>query len=259
MSKAKRKPYKTYSEVIFMPNEIFKDFSDIEQIQHRALLYSYYYMVSYLYRYCKYLGDKEFTQKEIKQFLGYNPDNKKIDFLIKNGGILDTKGYTKTITDIPIFWNYTKEEGILEFDTVESLKSKGYEKSGNLRGYKIKYPIKAFERNVEDDDYDVGTFFDAGNTHKISFNRFKSIIQTETLGAIGFYIYGYIKFKSDKFNGRYQASIEQLASELNINRNSVIKYMKELETSNFINIVHVQYVHGKIGNQANSYSPKQDF
>jgi hypothetical protein len=89
---------KNYSNnKIFMPNEIFKQLIECEWIHpdarspHIAFAYTYYYLICVLYRYCLYEleGGGYLTRKQIKVILGYSKDNKTLDYLIKEHGVLD--------------------------------------------------------------------------------------------------------------------------------------------------------------------------
>ncbi|MGG4039284.1 hypothetical protein [Heyndrickxia ginsengihumi] len=159
---------------IFMPNEIFNDLqNNIKKSVHIPFAYSYYYLITWLYRYAKY-GSISIDNKNIKEILGYNKDYKPIDYIIKKNGILDLMEYTITTKDHPISWevndNYLNFSMLSDFDeetikTIKKIKS---------RKYMIKFPYKSFFRTKEseEDNYEDGTFYDVSNTHLIPFEVF---------------------------------------------------------------------------------------
>jgi hypothetical protein len=239
-----------------MPNEIFEDLNtNIENVNHRAFAYCYYYYVTYLYRYCKYQADQKNTQADIKQFLGYSPVQKKVDYIIKKDGVLDLIGYTLTTTNYPVNW-YVDENHLLRFDTISEVKSKATIPIISDRNFKVKYPLKCFHRTDESEKECIidGTFFEVSNTHLIDFDSFKFMMGCEDLGVNAMYICAYLKYKNDKFE-KYQVSFSNLAKELDISKTTLAKYIEKLEDHGFLKIYHQKFEKGKNG-EANIYYVK---
>jgi hypothetical protein len=240
---------------IFLPNEIFSDLSDerISNSIHRSFCYSYYYYISYLYRYSLYVKNTPMiNQQDIKQKLGYNRNEKRIDYLIKQGGILDLLGYTLTTQDYPVSWSMD-DMGFLQFKTIKEL----HEEHGvqvtlqtSDRNFKIKKPIKAFHRKSDSNFLD-GIFYDVSNTHKVSYTIFELCMSNVLLGVYAFYIYGYIKMMNDLYGNEYQCPIRTLVSKLEISNGTLIKYFNQMEQCGLIEIEHQDFT-GK-GGQANTY------
>lgn len=87
-------------------NEVIHQLSDCKEINnyvHVVFSYCYLGLIGYLYYNRKY---EEFnvTVRDIKEMLGYNSSYKKVDYLIKNNGVLDKLGLTVTSRSI----NYDK-------------------------------------------------------------------------------------------------------------------------------------------------------
>lgn len=219
-----------------MPNEIFLDLKkNICNSSQTAFAYSYIYYITYLYRYCKYIDDngKKITQENIKEFLGYSPKNKKVDFIIKKGGILDNLHYTKTTTDYPLRYYYDSQD-ILCFDTISNY---SFIKKNN-RNYKIKKPLKSFYRTQE---YPLtnqltGTFYEVEHAHRIDFSTFTSIVKEKELGTTGFYLYAFLKHKNDLFKTGYQRSSMKIGNEIGLSDTTVRKYISLLESHYLINV-----------------------
>lgn len=229
--------------VVFIPNEIFMDLQqNIVSSQHLAFAYSYHFLICYLYRYCKFIDNhnNKVTQSEIKRILGYSPNNKVIDYIIKKGGVLDEKGYTQTTTDYPITWGIDEYKHI-SFLCISAYK-RNYESPSilNDRNFKIKSPTKGFYRTKESQELDIldGTFYDTSFTHFLSYETFRKIVDNPQLGTMAFYIFGYLKHKNDLFPMGYQASLNRLSDELRVSARTLSKYLKLLAKNHFVKIDH---------------------
>lgn len=243
-------------EKIYIPNEIFEDLGKVAELKtspSKAFAYSYYYYITYLYRYCKYRGDKLFTQTDIKEALGYSATNKKLDYIIKKDGVLDSMKYTKTISDVPMRFYY--DEGTYKplFEMLSELNNSGmYEETKiNIKNFKVKYPVKAFYRDgIEKEVFD-GSYYNVAHTHEISHQVFNNIIQNT--GAIGTYVYGYVKAKSFLFNNHYQIPIKKFSDEIGISIKALSGTLNELEDLGHMKIFRQKYIHGKENQEANTY------
>lgn len=248
--------------VIHIPNEIFNDLqNNIKSSAHVAFAYSYYFLINYLYKYVKYGKDYKFTQSAIKKFLGYNPANKRIDYIIKKDGILDEIGYTKTITDYPneVLQVELGDKKYLQFTMFSKYKTNNFDEVKvmglhNDRNFKIKYPVKAFYRNdvTELIQEMNGTFYDVTDTHGIEIDAFLTAIEDEKIGVMGFYIYGYIKHLIGLRGGQWRTvSTEELAKGMRISKTTLIDHTKRLE-SNLLKVVRQDYFNNPEG-KANNY------
>lgn len=241
--------------IIYMPNEIFDDLrAAIHPSRHIAFSYCYYYYCTYLYRYSKYVTDQNgrVTQKDIKKALGYSANNLTVDYIIKKNGVLDQIGYTKTVSDYPLLWSFEENSGELEFYTIDDLKHDPNYSDINSRNYKIKYPVKAFKR-CTNDIFNTGTFYDISNTHGIEYSIFQNVIKNRTLGSVGLYLYGYLKYKITVHNGSYQASQFMLQDATGIGTTTLKIMLKRLESEGLLQITHKPFDMYSEDRQGNIY------
>lgn len=230
------------NDKVYIPNEIFDDFfkqGKIKPLSHAAFGYSYYCLVSYLFRYCKYGGDVLFHQPTLKTILGYSPKHKGINKLIKKDGILDEIGYTETIRDIPLrlIWNDRDIEFEMYSDMDDDMKSI----MGLTKNFKIKYPVKAFYRTEESCKEGIrdGTFYEIHNTHEFDVNVFIELISH--VGVIGFYLYQFFKHKNNLY-GEYKKSVEELIIETRISNTTLNKYIKGLEEIGHLKVIRQPFI-----------------
>lgn len=221
----------------YIPNEIFTDLKNSLDIStQRAFAYSYNYYINYLYRYCKWIDDEGgiITQERIKEKLGYAPNNKKINFIIKKNGILDNLGYTETTNEYPIRYYY--DDDFIIFQTNKDLEAEL--PSSNLRNTKIKKPIRAFHIDSESVKNGIlnGTFYSVERTHRVNHSVFEHMMNTKELGTVAFYIYSYIKRLNDVFTDGLQRSYELICKDLGFSEKTVIKYVNELENYGYMSI-----------------------
>jgi hypothetical protein len=240
--------FNEHQHKIYIHNEIFVEVKQLGS--HAAFAYTYYYLICWLYRYAKY-GELNIDVKMIKEILGYNPTNKKLDYLIKKGGVLDEIGLTETSTDYPLVWTFI--DGDLEFTMLSDfddeirkmyLKQKG-------KNYKVKVPVKALSRNEEN-----GTFYDIGYTHEVTFDLFANCMEGD-LGCSGFYLYGYLKYRCDKF-GEYSCPLDRLGEEIGMSKNTVDKYLTILCQEGLVEckVNDCKMVDGEFVKKSNTYKVK---
>ncbi|MBU8877945.1 hypothetical protein BGM26_02920 [Bacillus sp. FJAT-29790] len=236
---------KEYESKLFMPNEIFKDLkANIKNTPHIAFAYSYIYLVTWLCRYTKYIGSNEsLSNPKIKEILGYNPRTQTLNYLIKKNGLLDNIGYTRIDRDLPYLTRL--EDNELEFTWLSDLDDAETEKLMRRdipKNFTIKFPVKAFNRYVEEDgDLGVaGTFFGIENTHCIPFEVFMYCMGNEEIGCTGFYLYAYLKHKNDIFKRGYDVPLERLVEETGIADRTLDKYLNELKGYKVIRFKHNQ-------------------
>jgi len=235
--------YNGSERTLFMPNEIFEDLKgNIKNTPHIAFAYSYIYLVTWLYRYTKLLVQKDaISNNKIKEILGYQPETRTVNYLIKKNGLLEQLGYLITDNDFPVWWNQSKYEE-LEF-TMYSEEKETFTHHNIPRNYTVKYPVKAFNRIIfqNEDKIEIeGTFYDIENTHNIPFEVFMYCMGNEDVGCTGFYLYAYLKYKNDIYEGGYDVSLEDLSSETGIADRTLDKYLNSLKGFRMIDFVHNQ-------------------
>ncbi|MBB2482973.1 hypothetical protein H5P36_22690 [Bacillus sp. APMAM] len=230
---------------IYVPNEIFKDLQDnFKKTNHIPVAYSYYYLISWLYRYAKY-GSFNIDNKKIKEILGYHQDSKGIDYIMKKNGVLDLMEYTITSKDYPLSWKYDKYDGYgLEFEMLSEFPEEIQKTLKELqsRKYTIKYPVKAFHRTKEseEDNYEDGTFYEVDNTHLVPFEVFMFCMSKKEIGCTGFYLWSYLKMQNQKFVNGYDVAMHQLAIDIGIPKMTMVDHLKALRQYNMVDVIHNQ-------------------
>lgn len=221
---------------IYTPNEIFDELkqSNIKPV-HIPFAYSYYFLVSYLYKMCAY-DEITPSQKELKEWLGFSSNNKTINYIVKKGGVLDHLLYTQTTTDYPVSY-HRDDYGDIEFDTVQNEDDymKELYRSRHSARYIIKHPVKCFSRYpVYDLNCLDGTFYQTFDTHRTELSTIQFMLSHSELGVTGFYIYQFLLYKCDKFPEGYKMTYQQLADELGYYHVTITKYLKLLISYNCI-------------------------
>ena len=262
-----------------MPNEIFIDLQNgfteyIEQENkknqndgkrlislspsHIAFAYSYYFYICYLYRYAVYKnGIVTHTQGRIKSVLGYNPEYRNLDYIIKNNGLLDRIGYTESTKQIPIGysgWDKFESRSVynLEFEFFDSKISD----VSLPKNFKIKRPLKAFYRDEEAklEDYFSGTFYEVDNTHQISFDAFSRCMENDKLGVCGFYLYGFLVYKNnthshlESYTGGYCCDGDRLSEMTMMDKKMIYDVARQLEIEGLIRVRRMNGKHDRVPN-----------
>ncbi|MCM3719173.1 hypothetical protein [Fictibacillus phosphorivorans] len=257
--------YKGSESKIFMPNEIFEDLikslneelpqkeqSKVEYIteknkvrkkrglnkgvstNHIAFAYSYIYLVTWLYRYTKYTVLKSgISNSTIKEILGYKPETRTVNYLIIKNGLLDKIGYLETHKDFPVWWSQSQYEA-LDFQMYSEEKD-SFPYHTIPKNFTIKYPIKGFYREVNDDGtVEIeGTFNEVDNTHCVPFEVFMYCMSKDDIGCTGFYLYSYLLHKNDIY-GDYDVSLEDLSKQTGIADRTLDKYLGILKAYRMI-------------------------
>lgn len=221
---------------LYTPNEIFIELRDssIKPV-HIPFAYSYYFLISYLYKLCAY-DEITPSQKELKEWLGFSSTNKTIDYIVKKGGVLDQLLYTQATTDYPVGC-HEDEWGDIEFDTVQNEDDymKELYRSRHSPRYSIKYPVKCFSRYPVDDlNVLDGTYYQMIDTHRTELSTIKFMVSNSELGVTAFYIYQFLLYKCDKFSEGYNGTFEQIHIETGLSVKTLTRYIKKLELHNCI-------------------------
>ncbi len=171
-------------------NDLFSK-GEIKRTSHKMITFSYLWLVGYLWKYSKY-NNMEINTKDIKIILGLSPIEKRIDYLIKKDGLLDSIGMLETTRDFPIYSNFDKNKGI-EITKLSNLSKdmmEDYLKRYNSR-YTCKKPLFQYTREGK-----VGLMFSKDDTIPISVLEFTRIVLCPDLGVEGLYVYAYIKMRN---------------------------------------------------------------
>ncbi|MEK3855956.1 hypothetical protein [Cytobacillus sp. FSL H8-0458] len=267
--------YREKESKVFMPNEIFDDikkpfiqmaankkieqsnnFIKVETVKgirkkrgqnkdaiskHIAFAYSYYYLISWLYRNAKY-GEINITIEDIKKVLTYTRKSQEVDYIIKKNGILDEIGYTETTNDYPIAWEFKDPE--LEFiffsDMDKDIQKMLINQKG--RNFKIKIPIKHLHRDSESYKEGIldGLFYEPHNFHVVPFEIFLFCMGKKEVGVRGFYLYCYLKRMNEYYGEGYDVSIEKLSKEIAIPISTLEKDIEAIRCYRMVNCIHNQ-------------------
>lgn len=228
-------------QMVNIPNEIFKQLKVLSNKKdkkgsHITFAYSYIYLYTWLYRYCKYYN-YPITTEEVKQLLGYSATNKTMNYLVKKNGLLEELNLLKTTTDYPVYYEFVDKS--IQFETLsqqdEYLKEILRKRHSN--NYTIKLPIFAFEREIEG-EMDNGTFYDAYRTHIIDFNVFKFCMLNNELGCTAFYLYGYLKMNDYHYYGDFRATAKRISNETGIGEQTIIRHEKAMREYNMVELIH---------------------
>jgi hypothetical protein len=242
---------------VYLPNDIFDDFRQSQLFrnwQQEAFAYTFYYVISYLYRNCLYskvIDIDDLGLGAIKKNI-LNVGSKTFDMIYTKNGLLDQLGYTVTHTDIPIY-ALLKDDGSLNgFCTYSDFQATTEHKRDIPNNFRFKLPLKALyhvppkdylelekkrKDDIEIDDllsYTDGHFFDVYSSHKIQIECLIACLSNPKLGYKGFYLYGFYRRQSDRFKGGYNASIEQIQNIIPISTKTLYQYHVELEKMNLI-------------------------
>lgn len=223
-----------------VPNEIFNDLanSSISSFRHRAFAYSFYYLISYLYRNKKYgvieLSDL-YSLRLIELLYG---DRKPINYITKRGGVLDQMGYTSSENDFPI--SCIIDSTLTGFNLYSELNEVEKDMFSVPSGFMCKKPLKAFYRH-KDDDYCTGTFFEFENTHRIDFTIFARCISSSRYGFEQFYIYSFLSAYEQFINSKPNVFKSYIALSISISPKNLNRILSNLEK---LKLVKFDYTNG---------------
>ena len=243
--------------------------------EHIAYAYSYVYLISYLYRYAKYCKHL-YKEEELKEILQTPKDNKHKAYITKKGGVLNQLKYIEKEKDYPILVHYN-EFGIAGLlfrknygDKVEPIfhmNSELIESFGGddfippnvtktlTKNHTINFPYRAFHaptKYVDDDGKLIqnlnptqfdneGYFFNVEDTHSIEIEVFMFCMSREDLGTLGFYLYAFLKHKTDIFKRGFDCSKKKMSELTGIKPTSLLVTLKTLEEYNMIYNSHEPY------------------
>ena len=191
--------------------ELFSDLMATGKLKvnrHRTFAFAYYWLTSYLWKYSKY-GYREINSQDIKRILGISPIEKRMDYITKKKGLLDSIGLTETTRDFPVSTTYVEGEG-LKVTTLSDI-DKGIaqdflKKSGNQ--YACKKPPLQYKR-----DGKAGMMYSKDDVLSISIFEFTRCVLCPDIGFDGFYVYAYLKYRvkmlSNKPVNIYYAELER--------------------------------------------------
>lgn len=227
-----------FERPVAMPNEIYADMKqwlelgELKSPQHQEFIYAFYWMIAYLWGFAKY-GEHGFTMSEIKQMLGYNPNEKRINYIVKQDGLLDEKGYTDTVDDFPVLWSL--KDGELSHTMLSSYDELDQQIVNKFKSQKafIKAPMLSIGENND------GLYWNAENSHIVRGDIFVACMNSDELKCAGFYLYGILLMMRDKnlhFHDReeFQCANKTLTELTGWNIKKVVRVVSELDNVGLI-------------------------
>lgn len=246
-----------YNLEVAMPNELFPQLlqmvvdKELKPV-HIGFTYSYIYLQTYMYRYSTY-GTYVPSVEEIKELFGFNANEQRVNYIIKKNGLLEQKDILTTTSEFPIVSDMEDDDfgnRVPKITTIKEFYNEyDYETTddwrdqmGITRRATCKYPVFGFERYPEEGENGVyceeGTFFDISDTTLIDMDTFLFCMNTDDIGANGFYVYAYLLDKSNKFDNDFNATYKRISQETGIGLNSITNIMNALRLHNLITTVH---------------------
>lgn len=221
---------------IAMPNELFLNLKEwlvlgkLKSVQHQEFTYSYYWILAYFWRYALY-AEQKIGQPEIKQMLGYNPNDKRLNYIIKKNGLLNEENYTLATPNYPVAWNMKKDEDV-SFDMIYDfdVEDRKFLSPNQSRSFFAQSPVK----HLGDTEND-GIYWNSSNTHIVGGDIFDECMKNDNLSCAGFYLYGILTFIRDKsMSGKFLCANKTLIEYTGWSKNRVCNITNELVSNRLI-------------------------
>ncbi|MGG3802519.1 hypothetical protein [Metabacillus fastidiosus] len=246
---------------------------------HLAFAFSYVYLTSYLYRYARfsfhinYYDTKIIDEKMLYKILNTSPSSRGkngVSYITKRGGLLEKLGYIRKDNDYPVNFKYERDKYTNEiidytpyFVMYSDLKENEEIASSIRREItNVNFPVKGFFSNEESEKNECfdGYFYEPMYCTKINTKIFVYCMSKKELGTLGFYLYCFLKSKTDYFGTSYIRSVDDLTSDTGIGKTKLVEMLKKLEEYNMITNSHNHFVPNLPQGKklpANSYSTNE--
>ncbi|UUZ84038.1 hypothetical protein LJK88_09895 [Paenibacillus sp. P26] len=274
-----------------MPNRVFDDLVNCEHFKdrkanatHIAFAFSYLYLTSYMYRYAHFYYYENYTDtiwiddKIMYKICNTSPDSRGTNgksYITKKDGLLFQLGYIRKESDYPIEYYYEEDYlGNKDYSFVDFIMNSEVIKGDILppdshkdpNARKINFPVKAFFYDDESETENIldGYFYNIQSTTKIDIKVFIWCMARKDLGIVGFFLYSFLKSKSDLFGGHYSSPIGSLVKATGIKKTKLCEIIITLEEYNMITNTHSTFITDLSPDKmmpANTYTvlPYQDF
>lgn len=169
---------------------------EIKNNRHKTFAFGYYCLVSYLWKYSKY-GEQEINTQDLKRLMLIIPTEKRFDYLIKKGGVLDSMGLTETTKDFPIStsFNELNQIEVTTLSMVDKDMAKDWLQQYGKR-YTCKKPLPQYDRGDK-----VGLMFSKDDVLSLSVFEITRILLCNELGFDGLFVYAYLKYRNKMLGG----------------------------------------------------------
>ena len=205
---------------------------DIKNNRHKTFAFSYYCLVSYLWKYSKY-GEQEINVQDIKSILQLSVGDKRVDYLIKKNGVLDLFGFTETTRDFPMATTFN-EDNMIEVKTLKDL-GEETEKSF-LAQYNNKYACKKplLQYNRKDK---AGLMFSKDDVVPISVFELTRTLLCPEISFDGFYVYIYLKYRCKMINySDLRIFYAELEKQIGYKKRRIRELISNLEEAGMVKI-----------------------
>ena len=170
-----------------------------------------------------------------------NPSEKRLDYLIKKGGILDLFGFTETTRDFPTATIFD-ERNMITVKTLKDMRedlAKSFLEQYNNR-YTCKKPLLQYSRGNK-----VGLMFSKDDVIPISVFELTRTLLCPEISFDGFYVYVYIKYRC-KMIGYESLNIFYVELERNIGyeKRRIRELINNLESAGMLK-VESEYDHSE--------------
>ncbi|HWJ80190.1 MAG TPA: hypothetical protein VNR61_19165 [Niallia sp.] len=243
--------YRDNQSTLMVSNQYFtilKQLNDEGKLKstHIPFTYAYIYYMTYIFRYTKY--DFHVPKASyMKELLGYHADDKRLNYIIKDSGLLDSENILKPIYDFPVIHQFDKfADDLIEFTFLSDLgidyANKWKSQQNVKNNQSSKYPVLGFHGD-KDEFEDIilhdegGTFFDFYNVTNIPFEVFSYCMSNEDIGVTGFYLYSFLQYKNNIFSD-YRATYQTIGKEIGLSAKTIQRYMDSMRSFNLIETIH---------------------
>lgn len=217
--------------------------------RHKTFAFSYYWLVSYLWKYSKY-GYREINTQDIKRILGINPTEKRMDYITKKKGLLDSVGLTETTRDFPINTSFD-DNGEIIVTTLSNLNkdvAQDFLKKHSAR-YVCKKPLLQYKREGK-----AGLMYSRDDVVSISIFEFTRCVLCPEIGFDGFYVYAYLKYRV-KMLGNTGVNIyySELENQIGYKHRRIRTLIQNLVLAGLVEVKQeLEYDNGKLS-KSNTY------
>ena len=214
---------------MYMPISLLLNLRDIEEIKetHRDLVFFYMFIIGILWKHGFY-AERRLRLSDIKVILGYSKDDKRTNYLFKEGGVLDRNKLTRVSSNPPYTFEYVN--GAIVHNYVKSCPDEDMKEimMSNIKNCKIKSPLY----------YELQTKRDLTNTILVKLdtvNKIMDSVESKKVGISVVYIYYILRYMSLVNNEEaFKCSNDTLCEFSGLGLRKVIKITNHLADIGFL-------------------------
>ena len=143
-------------------------------------------------------SEQEINTQDLKRLMLIIPTEKRFDYLIKKGGVLDSAGLTETTKSFPIntTFNELNQIEVTTLDMIEKDMAKAWLQQYGKR-YTCKKPLLQYDRIDK-----VGLMYSKDDVLSLSMFEITRILLCSELGFDGLFVYAYLKYRNKMLGGQ---------------------------------------------------------